>query len=196
MKSVAIYVRVSTQEQQTEMQEAELVQFAKRRGWQPQIFRDVGQSGAKESRPALDKMMTAVRHRKVDVVVIWSLDRLARSLKHLLTLTEEFQRVGIDFIAFKQNIDTGSPAGRLTYAVLGAVAEFEREMLRERVRSGIANARRNGKTVGRSPLRTFTANDHQRIKADFKKKPSVRALAIRYGTTQWMISRILKGQKN
>src|SRR6266849_582063 len=196
MKSAAIYVRVSTQEQQTEMQEAELVQFAKRRGWQPQIFRDVGQSGAKENRPALDKMMTAVRHRKVDVVVIWSLDRLARSLKHLLILTEEFQRVGIDFIAFKQNIDTGSPAGRLTYAVLGAVAEFEREMLRERVRSGIANARRNGKTVGRSPLRTFTANDQQRIKADFKKKPSVRALAIRYGTTQWMISRILKGQKN
>jgi DNA invertase Pin-like site-specific DNA recombinase len=111
-------------------------------------------------------------------------------------LTEEFQRVGIDFIAFKQNIDTASPAGRLTYAVLGAVAEFEREMLRERVRSGIANARRNGKSIGRAPLRTFTSEDTQRIRAAFKKKASVRALAIKYGTTQWMISQILKGQKN
>jgi DNA invertase Pin-like site-specific DNA recombinase len=196
MKSAAIYVRVSTEEQKTEMQEAELVGFVKRRGWQPQVFRDVGQSGAKENRPALEKMMTAVRHKKVDVVVIWSLDRLARSLRHLLTLTEEFQRVGIDFIAFKQNIDTASPAGRLTYAVLGAVAEFEREMLRERVRSGIANARRNGKSIGRAPLRKFTTKDAQSIRAAFRKKPSVRALAIKYGTTQWMISQILKGQKN
>jgi DNA invertase Pin-like site-specific DNA recombinase len=197
MKSAAIYVRVSTQEQETDMQESELVEFAKRRGWRPQVFRDHGQSGAKENRPALDKMMTAVRHRKLDVVVVWALDRLARSLKQLLALTEEFQRVGVDFIAFKQNIDTGSAAGRLTYAVLGAVAEFEREMLRERVRAGVANARRNGKAIGRKPLRTFTEAERQQIRSELRRKrASVRGLAIRYGTTQFMISQILRGQEN
>src|SRR5437868_1223297 len=99
----------------------------------------------KESRPALDLLLSDMRKRKIDVVVVWALDRLARSLKQLLSIAEECRSLGVDLVALKQNVDTTLPAGRLTFAVLGAVAEFEREMLRTRVIAGLEQARRNGK---------------------------------------------------
>lgn len=159
----AIYVRVSTGEQNTHLQETELKEYAERRGWDCKIYRDAGQSGAKESRPALNLLLGDVARRKADVVIVWALDRLARSLKQLLALAEQFNSLGVDLVSYKQNIDTSSPAGRLTYQVLGAVAEFEREMLRERVRAGLAQARRSGKRLGRPPLRRFSTDEKEEI---------------------------------
>jgi DNA invertase Pin-like site-specific DNA recombinase len=158
-KRAAIYVRVSTAEQDTGLQETELREYVESRGWSCVVYRDQGQSGAKNDRPALTALLNDLRRRKADVVVVWALDRLARSLKHLLTIAEECRLLGVDLVSLRQNIDTTLPAGRLTFAVLGAVAEFEREMLRERVKAGMAQARRAGKRVGRPALRQFAPSD-------------------------------------
>jgi DNA invertase Pin-like site-specific DNA recombinase len=99
------------------------------------------------NRPALNSLLSDLRKRKVDVILVWSLDRLARSLKQLLTISEECRSLGVDLVSLKQNIDTTIASGRLTFSILGAVAEFERELLRERVRSGMAQARRSGKRM-------------------------------------------------
>jgi DNA invertase Pin-like site-specific DNA recombinase len=144
-KRAAIYVRVSTNEQETDMQETDLREYCENRSWSCTVYKDRGQSGAKNDRPALNALMGDMRKRKFDVLIVWSLDRLARSLKQLLSIAEECKSLGVDLASLKQNVDTTLPAGRLTFMVLGAVAEFEREMLRERVRAGMAQAKRAGK---------------------------------------------------
>jgi DNA invertase Pin-like site-specific DNA recombinase len=189
-KNAAVYVRVSTVDQHTELQETELLEYCQRRGWQQCVYRDKGQSGAKDNRPALKEMLKAIRQRRVDVIVVWALDRLARSLKHLLTIAEECKALGVDIVCLKQNIDTTLPAGRLTFQVLGAVAEFEREMLRERVKAGMAQARRSGKQIGRPALRHFSAKDIEQLQSRRAKGASIRKLAKDFATTQWMISKL------
>lgn len=124
------------------------------------------------------------------MVVVWALDRLARSLKQLLSIAEECRSLGVDLIALKRNVDTTLPADRLTFQVLGAVAEFERELLRERVRSGMAQARRSGKHVGRPALRKFHDADIERMRALRAQGKSVRRLAADFGTTQWMAAKL------
>jgi DNA invertase Pin-like site-specific DNA recombinase len=119
-RRAGIYVRVSTGEQDTAMQETELRDCAERRGWAVKLYRDQGESGARESRPGLNALLDDARRRRIDLVMVWSLDRLARSLRHLLSLAEEFHSLGVDLCSHKQAIDTSSPAGRLTYQVLGA----------------------------------------------------------------------------
>src|SRR5579864_7680876 len=109
-KSAAIYVRVSTNEQDTEMQEAELREYCDKRGWSYVLYRDKGESGAKDSRPALNMLLNDLRRRKIDVVVVWKLDRLARSLKQLLTIGEECRSLGVDLVSLRQNFDTTLPA--------------------------------------------------------------------------------------
>jgi len=196
-KAVAIYTRVSTVDRQdTRAQEEELKEFATKRGWRIfKVYSDKGQSGAKPTRPALDELWTDCRKRKVDVVCVWSLDRFARSLKHLIEGLEEFRRLGMDFVSYKQDIDTTSSAGRLLFHIVGAVAEFERDLIRERVRAGLAQARREGKQLGRPPLRGFAARDVKQIRlARHREHASIRQLALRFGTTQWMINRVLAGQ--
>jgi DNA invertase Pin-like site-specific DNA recombinase len=189
-KRAAIYVRVSTVEQDTNLQEHELQEYCERRGWTYVLYRDKGQSGAKTDRPALTTMMNDLRRRKIDVVVVWALDRLARSLKQLLSIAEECRSVGVDLVSLKQNVDTTLPAGRLTFQVLGAVAEFEREMLRERVKAGMAQARRSGKHVGRPALRGFHVTEIEKMKLLRSLGMSVRRLATDFGTTQWMAARL------
>ena len=154
-KRAGIYVRVSTTEQDTGLQETELREYCERRGWESILYRDRGQSGAKQDRPALNALLSDLRKRKLDVILVWSLDRLARSLKQLLTISEECRSLGVDLVSLRQAIDTTLPAGRLTFQILGAVAEFERELLRERVKAGMAQARRAGKRIGRPALRHF-----------------------------------------
>ena len=154
------------------------------------MYRDKGQSGAKNDRPALTVMMSDLRRRKVDVVVVWALDRLARSLKQLLNIAEECRSVSVDLVSLKQNVDTTLPAGRLTFQVLGAVAEFEREMLPERVRAGMAQARRSGKHVGRPALRRFHVTEIEQMKLLRSQGMSVRKLATDFRTTQWMAGRL------
>lgn len=190
-KTAAIYVRCSTAEQDLGMQESELKDYCHRRGWNYILYADKGQSGAKMERPALKSLMTDLRKKKFDVLVVWALDRLARSLKQLLMISEECRALGIDFVCLKQNVDTTLPAGRLTFQVLGAVAEFERELLRERVKSGMAQARRSGKHVGRPANRKFFSGDIEKMKQLRAQGISVRRLASQFGTSQWMVSRIV-----
>jgi len=189
-KRAAIYVRVSTSDQNTDAQETELRQYAESRGWEYVVYRDKGQSGAKNDRPALNGMLADLRRRKFDVVVVWALDRLARSLKHLLTIAEECRWLGVDLVSLRQNIDTTLPAGRLTFQILGAVAEFERELLRERVKAGMAQAKRSGKHVGRPAVRRFLPNEIEKMKELRSQGTSIRKLAIDFGTTQWMAARV------
>jgi DNA invertase Pin-like site-specific DNA recombinase len=189
-KRAAIYVRVSTVEQETDLQEHELQEYCERRGWSFVVYRDRGQSGAKNDRPALTAMMNDLRRRKIDVVVVWALDRLARSLKQLLGIAEECRAVGIDLVSLRQNVDTTLPAGRLTFQVLGAVAEFEREMLRERVKAGMAQAKRAGKHIVRPARRKFDADDICRMRLLRSQGLSIRKLAMEFDTTQWMAGRL------
>jgi DNA invertase Pin-like site-specific DNA recombinase len=189
-KRAAIYVRVSTAEQDTGLQETELREYVERRGWGYVVYRDKAQSGAKSDRPALTAMLNDLRRRKADVVVVWALDRLARSLKQLLTIAEECRLLGVDLVSLRQNIDSTLPAGRLTFQVLGAVAEFEREMLRERVKAGMAQARRAGKRVGRPALRQFAPSEIETMRQLRSRGASVRKLAMNFGTTQWMAARL------
>jgi DNA invertase Pin-like site-specific DNA recombinase len=191
-KRAAIYVRVSTLEQDTDLQETELQQYVESRGWECVVYRDKGQSGAKNDRPALNSMLNDLRRRKFDVIVVWKLDRLARSLKQLLTIGEECRSLGVDLVSLRQNIDTTLPAGRLTFQILGAVAEFERELLRERVKAGMAQARRTGKHVGRPALRNFQQSDIERMRHLRSEGTSVRKLATDFGTTQWMVARLTR----
>jgi len=119
MKRAAIYIRVSTTDQETGLQENELREFVERRGWEYQIFTNRGRSGAKDSRPALNQLLQQLRRKKFDVLVVWALDRLARSLRQLLTISEECKALGVDLVLLKQNIDTTLPVGKLTFSVLG-----------------------------------------------------------------------------
>jgi len=191
VKRAAIYVRVSTTEQETALQEAELLEYCQRRGWESILYRDRGQSGAKQDRPALNALLSDLRKRKVDVILVWSLDRLARSLKQLLNISEECKSLGVDLVSLRQNIDTTLPAGRLTFQILGAVAEFERELLRERVKAGMAQARRAGKRIGRPALRHFSSGELERIRSLRTQGTSVRKLAKDFATTQWMLAKLL-----
>lgn len=145
----AIYARVSTHEQQTENQLWMLRQYADARGWTVTEYVDQGVSGAKDRRPALDAMMVAVRARRVDVVIAVKLDRLARSVHHLVTLTAELEALGVDLVVTDQSIDTTTPAGRLLFHVLAAISEFERGLIVDRVNAGIRRAKAQGVRFGR-----------------------------------------------
>ena len=168
-----------------------LREYCGRRGWEAILYRDKGHSGAKQDRPALNSLLSDLRKRKVDVILVWSLDRLARSLKHLLNISEECKSLGVDLVSLRQSIDTTLPAGRLTFQILGAVAEFERELLRERVKAGMAQARRAGKNIGRPALRRFGSAELDRIRLLRVQGVSVRRLAKDFATTQWMIVKLM-----
>jgi DNA invertase Pin-like site-specific DNA recombinase len=148
----AVYARVSTFDQTCQNQLDELRKFIAARGWSGTEFVDEGVSGAKEQRPALDSLLRAARRRQVDIVICWRLDRLGRNLKHLIMLLEDFQALGIAFVSLNEGIDCTTPAGRLTMHVLGAIAEFERARIAERVRLGLARVRAQGKQLGRPKL--------------------------------------------
>jgi DNA invertase Pin-like site-specific DNA recombinase len=145
----AIYARVSKLEGEPENQLAELRAYAASRGWQVAEYVDRGVSGARESRPELDRMLQDVRRRKVDVVCCWRLDRLGRNLKHLVTLITEFEAQGVGFVSLGENIDCTTPAGKLQLHILAALAEFERGRIVERVKAGLGGARTQGRGVGR-----------------------------------------------
>jgi DNA invertase Pin-like site-specific DNA recombinase len=148
---VALYARVSTNNgQHPEMQLSELREYADRRGWQVAgEYVDEGVSGARERRPALDRLWADSRKRKVDAVVVYRYDRFARSLRQLVNALEEFRAMGIEFVSLHEGVDTSTPNGRLVFGIFATIAEFERELIRSRVRSGLAAARANGKKLGR-----------------------------------------------
>ena len=146
--NAGLYGRVSTTDQNTDNQLVPLRAFASARGWTVIEFTDVA-SGARERRPGLDELLNAVRSRKVDIVICAKLDRLARSTHHLVTLAKEWETLGVDLIVLDQAIDTTTPTGRLLFHVLAAIAEFERDLIRERVKAGMDRARAKGVRLGR-----------------------------------------------
>ena len=145
----AIYARVSTVDQEPENQPQELRRYVTARGWSAVEHVDHGVSGAAERRPALDRLLADARRRRFDVLVCWRLDRLGRNLKHLITLLEELQALGIAFVSLAEGIDATTPAGKLQMHILGAIAEFERARIAERVKAGLQRARTQGKRLGR-----------------------------------------------
>ena len=164
---VAIYARVSTKDkgQDPEMQLVELREFAAKRGWQVAgEFVDVGVSGSRDSRPQLDAMMRLAKTRKVDVIAVWKLDRFGRSLRHLVDALAELNAVGCAFVALRDNLDLSTPAGKLMFHVIGAMAEFERELIRERVKAGLAHARSKGQKLGRPRVRRDRDRDAKVIR--------------------------------
>src|SRR6476620_102899 len=147
----AIYARVSTVNgQNPQMQLRELRAYCRRRGWLiVREFVDIGVSGAKEKRPELDKLLAEAQRRHIDAVVVWRFDRFARSVTFLLRTLEHFHALGIEFVSLSEQVDTSTPAGKLVFTVIGAVAELERSLIVERVRAGLRNARAKGKRLGR-----------------------------------------------
>jgi DNA invertase Pin-like site-specific DNA recombinase len=176
----AIYARVSTinNGQSPEMQTRELREYCERRGWNVAAeFVDLGISGSKDRRPELDKLMSDARRRKFDVVVVWRFDRFARSVRHLLRALDEFQALRVDFVSLSEALDTSTPAGRMVFTVLGAVAELERSLIAERVRAGLRNARARGVRLGRPKA----VGDPDRIAALRRSGASWRAIARELG---------------
>src|SRR5579872_4654661 len=145
----AIYARVSTFDQEPENQLQELRRYVEARNWTAVEYVDRGVSGSKDRRPALDQLIADAKRRRFDVLVCWRLDRLGRNLKHLITLLEDLQALGVAFVSLAEGIDATTPAGRLQMHLLGAIAEFERERIRERVLAGLQRARMQGRTLGR-----------------------------------------------
>jgi DNA invertase Pin-like site-specific DNA recombinase len=151
MTRAALYARVSTTNgQNPEMQLGELREYCQRRGWQlAGEYVDVGISGAKDKRAELDRLMADAHRRKFDVVAVWKFDRFARSVSHLLRALETFQALRVNFVSLTEAIDSSTPAGKMVYTVLGAVAELERSLIVERVKAGLRNAKAKGKRLGR-----------------------------------------------
>jgi DNA invertase Pin-like site-specific DNA recombinase len=149
---IALYARVSTNNhgQDVTLQTRELKEFVERRGWQlAGEYVDLGISGSKVRRPELDRLMADAHRHEFDAVIVWKFDRFARSVSHLLRALETFQELGIDFVSLSESLDTSTPAGKMVFTVLGAVAELERSLIVERVKAGLRNARAKGKRLGR-----------------------------------------------
>lgn len=180
----AIYARVSTSNhgQDVEMQTRELRQFCEARGWQiAGEYLDEGISGAKDSRPELNRLMADAHRRRFDAVVCWKFDRFARSVSHLLRALETFNSLGIAFVSLSEQIDTTTPTGRMVFTVLAAVAELERSLIAERVRAGLRNARAKGKRLGR-PRVAVDAAKVAALRAQGRSWPQIAAeLAISVG---------------
>ena len=148
----ALYLRVSTAQQTTENQRLELERVAAARGWQiVATYRDDGISGAKgrDERPGLDALLKAASRRQFDLIAVWAIDRLGRSLQHLVTTVNDLQAVGVALYIHQQQLDTTTPSGKLCFSMFGAFAEFERNLIRERVKVGIERAKKNGVKLGR-----------------------------------------------
>ncbi len=187
-KRVAIYVRVSSDGQTVTNQERELEAVAKRHGWEvAEVFSDHGISGAKEKRPSFDKLLHGIVRKEFDVVAAWSVDRLGRSLQHLLGFLGELRAKGVDLYLHQQGIDTSTPAGKALFQMLGVFAEFERAMIVERVHAGLRRAKAQGKSLGRPRV---SPEVEQRVRRELAKGTGIRAVARRLGVGVGTVQRV------
>jgi DNA invertase Pin-like site-specific DNA recombinase len=181
----AIYARVSTFDQEPENQLQELRRYVEARGWTSIEFVDRGVSGSKDRRPALDELIAAAKRRKFDVVVCWRLDRLGRNLRHLVTLLDELQALGVAFISMGEGIDCTTPAGKLQLHILAALAEFERGRIQERVKAGLARAKAQGVRLGRPRCRI--APERLVEVAGLSEREAARRIGIPRSTCQRLV---------
>ena len=192
MKRAAIYLRVSTDGQTTENQRLELVRVAEKAGWDVvEVYEDAGVSGAKgrDQRPAFDKLCKDAARRKFDVVMAWSVDRLGRSLQDLVSFLGDLHGMSVDLFLHQQGIDTTTPAGKAMFQMLGVFAEFERSMIQERVKAGLARARAEGKTLGRPRV----VNDKltAAVLAAKREGMSIRKIATHVGASVGTVQGVL-----
>jgi DNA invertase Pin-like site-specific DNA recombinase len=187
---VALYARVSTLNgQNPETQLVELREYAARRGWEiVSEYVDAGVSGSKDSRPSLNRLMSHAHQRKFDAICVWKLDRFGRSLKHLVTTLAELEALGVTFFSLKDNWDLSTPSGRLMFQIIGAMAEFERELIRERIRAGMRRRKLEGYVLGRSPLSV----DHEALVRDRLSGMSLTRVAEKYRVSRSSVVRFAK----
>lgn len=186
MKKVAIYARVSTTDkgQNIDVQLMPLKEFVEKRGWEIYKIYSDQLSGAKENRPALDELLNDAKKRKIDCVLVFRFDRFARSTKHLINSLELFNSLGIDFISYSENIDTSTAAGKAMFTMISAFAEFERSLISERVKAGLAKARVSGKKLGRPKVKV----DVDQIKEFRKEGFSIRKIAKLVGVPKTTVA--------
>jgi DNA invertase Pin-like site-specific DNA recombinase len=182
---VGIYARVSTKEQNCDLQLRDLRAYcAARQFTVVREYVDLGQSGTKDTRPALNELMADARKRKLDAVLVWRFDRFARSTKHLLLSLEEFRALGLQFISYQESIETGTPLGQAVFVIVAAVAQLERDLICERVNAGIRNARARGKRLGR-PRQYVNSETILELKAGGMSLRQIASkLGVGYGTVR------------
>lgn len=189
MKRAALYLRVSTVDQHPETQVYDLRQMAVQRGYE--IAKEYSDriSGLRARRPGLDEMMRDARRGRFDVVLVWACDRIARSTRHFLEVLDEFNRLGIEFVSFRESIDTGGPLGRAIVVIIGAIAELERNLIVERVRAGMRRARLEGRHIGRPALNL----DREAILRDRRQGHSLGTIARNHSISRTTVHRVLNG---
>jgi len=194
---VALYARVSTLNgQDPEMQLSELREYASRCGWSiTKEYVDQGVSGSKESRPELNQLMVDAHQRKFDAVLVWKIDRFGRSLKHLVNALADLCAYGVAFISFRDNLDLSTPSGRLMFQIIGAMAEFERSLIQERVKAGLRNARAKGKKFGR-PRAEVDGDRVAALRRDgFSWSQVCRTLNVSKGNAQRSVAKVCQSER-
>ena len=181
---------ISNDKQKTELQLSELRDYVSRSRWK--IYKeyvDHGYTGANTKRPAFTEMMADARKKKFDVLLVWKFDRLSRSMRDLINTISEIESLGLDFVSYENQIDTSTPSGKLVFHVIGSVSEFERDIIAERVRAGLANARRKGKRLGRPPYPQTKKDEAQKLRQQGK---SLRAIGQTLGVSEGSVRNWLK----
>ena len=192
MKRVALYLRVSSVDQHPETQLYDLRTLAAQRGLTITHEYTDRISGAKARRPGLDELLHDARRHRFDVVLVWAFDRLARSVRHFLEVLDELNHLGIEFVSFRENIDTGGALGRAVVIIVGAIAELERNLIIERVRAGMRRAKLEGRHIGRMPLNV----DRAAIVRERERGRSLSEIAKAFNISRATASRILKQERD
>jgi len=187
VKRAALYLRVSTVDQHPETQLYDLRQMAAQRGYEIAEEYSDRISGAKARRPGLDNMMRDARRGRFDVVMVWASDRIARSTRHFLEVLDELNRINVEFVSFREQIDTGGPLGRAIVVIIGAIAELEGNLIVERVRAGMRRARLEGRHIGRPSLEL----DREAIRRDRQRGMSLGQIAREHNASRATIHRVL-----
>jgi DNA invertase Pin-like site-specific DNA recombinase len=189
MKRAALYLRVSTVDQHPETQVHDLREMAAQRGLE--IVREYTDriSGVKARRPGLDEMLYDARRGRFDVLLVWAFDRIGRSTRHFLEVLDELNGLNIEFISFRENVDTAGPLGRALVVIIGAIAELERSLIVERVKAGMRRARLEGRPIGRRPLDI----DREAVKRERTNGRSLSEIAKTHNISRATVCRVLKG---
>ena len=197
MKKAALYLRVSTTDQTVENQRLAIENYCRLQNWRiARTYEDTGVSGAQDRREGLDALKADVAKSKFDVVIVWKFDRLARSTQHLLETLSLLQRYGIDFVSVTEAVDSSTPAGKMVLTFLGAIAEFEREIIRERVVCGLERAKANGVQLGR-PRAGFDVNEALRLKRDgLSWSQLAKQMPVSSATLRRTLTPLLKNPEN